>query len=76
VKLWSYGGIERQGGYRLSTSIDGTLTGRGGDFIVVDDPLKPIDALSDSKRELSNLRATSLRARERVVQQHAPFQTR
>ena len=41
-------------GYRLATSIDGTLTGRGGDIIVIDDPLKPGDALSDSKRERVN----------------------
>ena len=41
-------------GFRLSTSVDGTLTGRGGDIIVIDDPLKPIDALSDSKRERVN----------------------
>jgi hypothetical protein len=41
-------------GYRLTTSIDGTLTGRGGDMIIVDDPLKPSDALSDSKRERVN----------------------
>ena len=41
-------------GFRLATSVDGTLTGRGGDFIIVDDPLKPSDALSDSKRERTN----------------------
>jgi predicted phage terminase large subunit-like protein len=41
-------------GYRLATSIDGSLTGRGGDIIVIDDPLKPTDALSDSKRERTN----------------------
>jgi predicted phage terminase large subunit-like protein len=41
-------------GSRLTTSIDGTLTGRGGDIVIVDDPLKPIDALSDSKRERPN----------------------
>jgi predicted phage terminase large subunit-like protein len=41
-------------GYRLSTSIDGALTGRGGSVIVIDDPLKPADALSDSKRERVN----------------------
>ena len=41
-------------GYRLATSIDGTLTGRGGDIIIIDDPLKPTDALSDSKREWVN----------------------
>jgi predicted phage terminase large subunit-like protein len=41
-------------GFRLATSIDGTLTGRGGDIVIVDDPLKPIDALSDSRRERAN----------------------
>ncbi len=44
----------KQNGYRLATSIDGTLTGRGGDIFIIDDPLKPIDALSDSKREAVN----------------------
>ena len=42
------------GGFRLSTSTEGTLTGRGGDLIIIDDPLKPIDALSDSRRERAN----------------------
>ena len=37
-------------GYRLSTSIGGTLTGRGGNLIVIDDPMKPTDAMSDAKR--------------------------
>jgi predicted phage terminase large subunit-like protein len=41
-------------GYRIATSIEGTLTGRGGDIIILDDPLKPNDALSDSKRERVN----------------------
>ena len=31
-----------------------TLTGRGGDLIIIDDPLKPIDALSESKRNAAN----------------------
>jgi hypothetical protein len=39
-----------QRGFRLSTSVGGTLTGRGGEIIIIDDPLKPIDALSDVKR--------------------------
>src|SRR5581483_4388636 len=47
--------ITTRGGFRISTSVDGTLTGRGGDIVIVDDPLKPIDALSDSKRERVNL---------------------
>lgn len=41
-------------GSRLATSVGGTLTGRGGDIIVIDDPLKPVDALSESKRETAN----------------------
>ena len=43
-----------KGGYRISTSIGGTLTGRGGGFIIIDDPLKPQDALSDSRRNNCN----------------------
>jgi predicted phage terminase large subunit-like protein len=34
------------GGFRLATSVGGTLTGRGGNFIILDDPLKPQDACS------------------------------
>jgi predicted phage terminase large subunit-like protein len=41
-------------GFRLSTSTGGTLTGRGGDLIIIDDALKPIDALSESKRNAAN----------------------
>ena len=37
-------------GFRLATSVGGTLTGRGGDLIIIDDPLKPDDAYSDVKR--------------------------
>ena len=39
-----------QRGYRISTSIDGGLTGRGADAIILDDPIKPIDALRDRVR--------------------------
>jgi len=41
-------------GFRLATSTGGTLTGRGGDLIVIDDPLKPVDALSETKRGSAN----------------------
>ena len=34
-------------GYRLATSVGGTLTGRGGDILIIDDPLKAADANSD-----------------------------
>jgi predicted phage terminase large subunit-like protein len=41
-------------GFRLATSVGGTLTGRGGDLIIIDDPLKPDDAFSDVKRNGAN----------------------
>jgi predicted phage terminase large subunit-like protein len=39
------------GGNRLATSVGGTLTGRGADLIIIDDPMKPQDALSEAARE-------------------------
>ncbi|MFN4281602.1 MAG: phage terminase large subunit [Alphaproteobacteria bacterium] len=38
------------GGHRLNTSIGGTITGRGGNIIIIDDPMKPEDARSQSAR--------------------------
>jgi predicted phage terminase large subunit-like protein len=38
------------GGYRLSTSVGGVLTGRGADLIIIDDPMKADDAQSDTRR--------------------------
>jgi hypothetical protein len=38
-------------GYRLATSVGGTLTGRGGDVVIIDDPIKPQDAQSKSVRD-------------------------
>jgi hypothetical protein len=37
-------------GYRLATFVGGTLTGRGGDVIIIDDPIKPQDAQSEAIR--------------------------
>ncbi len=42
------------GGNRLSTSIGGVVTGRGGDVIIIDDPLKAGDALSEVRRRSVN----------------------
>lgn len=39
------------GGFRKATSTGGTLTGRGGDLIIVDDPLKADDAYSEVARD-------------------------
>jgi predicted phage terminase large subunit-like protein len=38
-------------GRRYATSIQGTLTGRGGNLFIIDDPLKPGDAISQVNRE-------------------------
>lgn len=38
------------GGNRFSTSTGGVLTGRGADIIIIDDPLKADDALSETRR--------------------------
>jgi predicted phage terminase large subunit-like protein len=46
--------VTSQRGYRYVTSTGGTLTGRGGELIIVDDPLKPEDAHSDAKRDAAN----------------------
>ena len=35
-------------GCRLATSVGGVLTGRGADIIIIDDPLKPEEALSQA----------------------------
>jgi predicted phage terminase large subunit-like protein len=41
-------------GYRLATSNGGVLTGRGANIILIDDPLKPEEALSDTQRRAAN----------------------
>jgi predicted phage terminase large subunit-like protein len=43
-----------QQGSRVATSVGGVLTGRGADIIVIDDPLKPEEALSQTQREAAN----------------------
>jgi predicted phage terminase large subunit-like protein len=41
-------------GFRMATSVGGVLTGRGGDFIIIDDPSKPEDTLSETGRKTVN----------------------
>ncbi|MEH6836338.1 phage terminase large subunit [Falsihalocynthiibacter arcticus] len=38
-------------GRRIATSVGGTLTGKGGNILIVDDPMKAEDALSQVKRD-------------------------
>ncbi|MDX2266452.1 MAG: phage terminase large subunit [Hyphomicrobiales bacterium] len=42
--------VTTRGGSRFATSVGGTLTGRGGSLIIIDDPMKPEDALSKLER--------------------------
>ena len=42
------------GGCRIATSVGGPTTGRGCDYAIIDDPLKPGDAMSEAKRETVN----------------------
>lgn len=41
-------------GFRFAVSVGGGLTGRGGNFIIIDDPLEPDQALSDTQRKAVN----------------------
>ncbi len=43
--------VTTERGKRIATSIDGTLTGLGGNLIIIDDPIKLGDAMSDAVRE-------------------------
>ena len=38
-------------GYRYATSVNGTLTGRGANIIILDDPQKPDEAQSETQRK-------------------------
>jgi predicted phage terminase large subunit-like protein len=42
------------GGVRMATSVGGVLTGRGADIIIIDDPLKPDEAMSETRRTTVN----------------------
>lgn len=38
-------------GFRFATSVGGTLTGEGGDFLILDDPMNPAQGMSALARE-------------------------
>ena len=54
VKVTETDFVTDAGGSRYAVSVGGTLTGRGGDFIIVDDPIKPEDACSEQLRKSTN----------------------
>ncbi len=43
--------VTTHGGGRLATSVGGTLTGRGADLVIIDDPLNATEALSEPARK-------------------------
>jgi hypothetical protein len=45
-------------GCRHATSVGGVLTGRGADLIIMDDPLKPEEALSQTQRRGDRARSS------------------
>lgn len=42
-------------GYRIATSVGGTVTGKGGNILLVDDPVNPEQAMSDTARVAANI---------------------
>ena len=40
-----------QKGFRLATSMQGTMTGKGGDIVIIDDPMKAQDTHSEAARD-------------------------
>jgi hypothetical protein len=46
--------VTTERGFRLATSVGGTVTGEGGNILIVDDPLNPLQALSHTQRDASN----------------------
>ncbi len=43
-----------ENGGRIAAGLKGSITGRGADFIIIDDPLQPEEALSDRRRTAVN----------------------
>jgi predicted phage terminase large subunit-like protein len=43
--------VTAAGGYRYATSVGSTLTGRGADYFIIDDPINAIDAHSENARQ-------------------------
>ena len=43
--------VTAAGGYRYATSVGSTLTGRGADYFIIDDPINALDAHSENARQ-------------------------
>jgi predicted phage terminase large subunit-like protein len=58
--------VTDQGGFRSALSVNGSITGRGADLIIIDDPSRPEDVVSDKARDRINewFRSTLLTRRD------------
>jgi predicted phage terminase large subunit-like protein len=61
-------------GGRFTTSVGGSLTGRGGNIIIIDDPMKPEEAMSETTRrrivqwfEITVLSRLNLKAEDAII---------
>jgi predicted phage terminase large subunit-like protein len=61
-------------GGRITTSVGGSLTGRGGNIVILDDPMKPEEALSETSRrrviqwfETTLLSRLNLKAEDAII---------
>lgn len=43
-----------QRGYRFATSVGGSTTGEGGNFLIIDDPISPANAMNNHCRDYAN----------------------
>lgn len=41
-------------GFRLAASVGGAITGEGGNFLIIDDPLNPLQAMNRKRRDAIN----------------------
>lgn len=46
--------MTKQRGFRMATSVGGSLTGEGGNYLILDDPINPMQATSPLHRKLVN----------------------
>jgi predicted phage terminase large subunit-like protein len=46
--------VTTENGFRLASSVGGALTGEGGDILILDDPLNPLQAESSTLRTVAN----------------------
>lgn len=47
--------VNKDGGYRYATSTGGTVTGYHGHFLIIDDPLNPMEAASEVELKKANV---------------------